>query len=64
MKKALDKEGLSPYLMTQPNGFLTPDAPVYGWLGLPEYPFGKIFYHYVCNKFIIHIFCKLSLNKL
>jgi len=39
MKNALDAEGLSPFLMTQPLGFRTPDAARYGWITLPEFPF-------------------------
>merc|ERR1719410_1097943 len=39
MKEALDKEGLSPFLMTQPLGFRTPDVGRYGWITLPEFPF-------------------------
>ena len=39
MKKALDREGLTPFLMAQPLGFRTPDAGRYGWVTLPEFPF-------------------------
>lgn len=39
MKKALDAEGLKPFLMTQPLGFRTPDAGNYGWIDLPEFPY-------------------------
>lgn len=41
MKKALDKEGLKPHLMTQPAGYHTPDAGRLGAAGLPETPFGN-----------------------
>ena len=39
MKEALDREGLTPFLMAQPLGFRTPDAGRYGWITLPEFPF-------------------------
>merc|ERR1712055_31332 len=39
MKKALDDEGLSPFLMCQPNGYRCPDAGTYGWATLPEFPY-------------------------
>jgi len=39
MKEALDREGLKPFLMTQPLGFRTPDVGRYGWITLPEFPF-------------------------
>ncbi len=42
MKEALDKEGLRPFLMMQPNGFLTPDASECGWFTIPEFPLGKL----------------------
>ena len=41
MKEALKKANLSPYLMVQPLGFLTPDAGKQGFIDLPEFPFGK-----------------------
>lgn len=40
MKEALDAEGLSPYLMSQPLGYHTPDAKKQGFIDLPEFPFG------------------------
>ena len=42
MKEALEAEGLFPHLMAQPLGFRTPDTGTYGWVSLPEFPFGKI----------------------
>ncbi|XP_050714848.1 betaine--homocysteine S-methyltransferase 1-like [Eriocheir sinensis] len=39
MKDALDAAGLSPYLMTQPNGFLCPGVGKMGYLSCPEYPY-------------------------
>jgi len=39
MKKALDAEGMTPFLMAQPLGFKTPDAARFGWITLPEFPF-------------------------
>jgi betaine-homocysteine S-methyltransferase len=41
MKEALDAEGLTPYLMSQPLGYHTPDARKQGFIDLPEFPFGK-----------------------
>ena len=43
MKTALEAEGLNPFLMCQPLGFRTPDAAGFGWVTLPEFPFGKVF---------------------
>ena len=40
MKAALDEAGLSPYLMAQPLGYRTPDVARYGWITLPEFPYG------------------------
>ncbi|KAK7071312.1 hypothetical protein SK128_028296 [Halocaridina rubra] len=39
MKRALDGAGLSPFLMTQPNGFYTTGTGKYGYLECHEYPF-------------------------
>ncbi|XP_063873392.1 betaine--homocysteine S-methyltransferase 1-like [Scylla paramamosain] len=39
MKTALDDAGLSPFLMTQPNGFFCPGAGKYGYLSCPEFPY-------------------------
>ena len=39
MKTALESEKLSPFLMTQPLGFRTPDAGNCGWIDLPEFPY-------------------------
>ena len=41
MKAALDLFNLKPYLMVQPNAFMCPDGGNYGWVNLPEFPFGK-----------------------
>lgn len=41
MKDALDAAGLSPYLMTQPNGFWCPRVGNKGYLSCPEFPYGK-----------------------
>ena len=40
MKVALEAFNLSPYLMTQPNGYRCPDCGAFGWLSLPEFPYG------------------------
>jgi len=39
MKTALDEVGLKPYLMVQPNGFKVPDAGIFGWINIPEFPY-------------------------
>jgi len=39
MKEALDADGLSPYLMAQPNGYRSPDGGPFGWVQIPEFPF-------------------------
>ncbi|CAL4088391.1 unnamed protein product, partial [Meganyctiphanes norvegica] len=39
MKDALDKAGLKPFLMTQPNGFYTTGTGKFGYMDCPEYPF-------------------------
>ncbi|XP_045110783.1 betaine--homocysteine S-methyltransferase 1-like isoform X2 [Portunus trituberculatus] len=39
MKAALNNAGLSPYLMTQPNGFMCPGAGTQGYLSCPEFPY-------------------------
>ena len=41
MKTALDYEGLTPHLMAQPLGYKTPDTARYGWVTLPEFPYGE-----------------------
>ena len=41
MKVALDAFNLSPHLMTQPNAYRCPDCGPFGWLSLPEFPYGK-----------------------
>ena len=40
MKTALEAQGLKPHLMAQPLGFRTPDAGPYGWVDIPEFPYG------------------------
>ena len=46
MKAALDKEGLSPYLMCQPIGWRCPEVEdhPHGYLALPECPLGELKY--------------------
>ena len=39
MKEGLKAAGLSPYLMCQPIGYLSPDAGKQGHIDLPEFPF-------------------------
>ena len=40
MKVALDAFNMSPHLMTQPNAYRCPDCGPFGWLSLPEFPYG------------------------
>ncbi len=42
MKAGLAREGLDPFLMMQPNGFLTPEATACGWFTVPEFPLGQL----------------------
>ena len=46
MKTALEAQGLKPHLMTQPLGFRTPDAGPYGWVDIPEFPYGILSWLY------------------
>ena len=39
MKQALEKAGLTPYLMVQPIAYFCPDAGRQGIIDLPEFPF-------------------------
>jgi len=39
MKEALENSGLNPYLMAQPNGYLSPDGGSSGWLEIDEFPY-------------------------
>ena len=41
MKQSLDASGIKTYLMAQPLGFRTPDAGPWGWIDIPEYPYGR-----------------------
>ena len=34
--------GLSPHLMAQPLGYRTPDVGRFGWVTLPEFPYGEL----------------------
>ena len=42
MKTALDAFNMSPHLMTQPNAYRCPDCGPFGWLSLPEFPYGNL----------------------
>ena len=42
MKKALKDAGYNKHIICQPIAYWTPDAGKDGYLGLPEYPFGKV----------------------
>jgi hypothetical protein len=43
IKEALEAEGLKPHLMAQPLGYRDPDAGSFGWIDIPEFPYGKYF---------------------
>jgi hypothetical protein len=49
MKEALKAEGLKPHLMAQPLGYRTPDGGHFGWIDIPEFPFGKNIYFLFIN---------------
>ena len=38
----LVSSGLSPHLMAQPLGYRTPDVGRFGWVTLPEFPYGEL----------------------
>ena len=40
MKVALDAFNMSPFLMSQTNAYRCPDCGPFGWLSLPEFPYG------------------------
>lgn len=42
MKAALQEAGLSPFLMAQPCGYHATEAGLYGYVGLQDFPYGKI----------------------
>ena len=42
MKEAVEKAGLKAHYITQPLAYHTPDASRQGFIGLPEFPYGKI----------------------
>ena len=41
--------GLSVHMMAQPLGYRTPDVGRYGWITLPEFPYGNK----ISQKFIL-----------
>ena len=41
MKDALDAADIKVHLMAQPLGYKTPDVAGYGWVTLPEFPYGN-----------------------
>ena len=54
MKEGLEKAGLKAHLMFQPLGFHCPDADQkHGYLGLPEFPFGKIDIEISCSLILL-----------
>ena len=42
IKYQLVPTGLSPHLMAQPLGYRTPDVGRFGWVTLPEFPYGEL----------------------
>jgi len=58
MKEALDAEGLKPFLMTQPNGFMCPGTGKHGYTSCPEYPFAMD--SRVCTRIDIHKYARAA----
>lgn len=58
MKVALDSAGLSPYLMTQPNGFLCPGVGKEGYLSCPEFPYALE--PRVATRFDVHRYARAA----
>ncbi|XP_066972849.1 betaine--homocysteine S-methyltransferase 1-like [Macrobrachium rosenbergii] len=58
MKLALDKAGLKPFLMAQPNGFFTTGTGKEGYLACPEYPFAME--ARTVSRFDIHKFARAA----
>lgn len=56
MKEALDKAGLNVHLMTQPLGYLTPDAKKQGFIDLKEFPFALE--PRVCTRWDMHRYAR------
>ncbi len=44
MKEGVEKAGLKAHYMVQPLAYHTPDCNCQGFIELPEFPFGKVFY--------------------
>ena len=53
MKAGLDEAGLSPYLMAQPLAYRTPDVGRFGWVTLPEFPYGRPTYISAAPKYYL-----------
>ena len=43
IQAGLQAAGLKAHLMCQPLGYRTPDGGSYGWIELPEYPYGDLY---------------------
>ena len=41
MKAGLDAFNIKPFLMAQPNAYRCPDCGPFGWLSIPEFPYGR-----------------------
>ena len=46
LEKNLEAGETMPYLMCQPVGYRTPDASTFGWVSLPDFPYGKYSNHF------------------
>ena len=51
IQAGLQAAGLKAHLMCQPLGYRTPDGGSYGWIELPEYPYGNLYNIYFKLKF-------------
>ena len=60
MKVALDAFNMSPHLMTQPNAYRCPDCGPFGWLSLPEFPYGNLRGGMSCESQLVIYFLKIA----
>jgi len=60
MKAALDAAGITVHLMSQPLGFVTPDAKKQGFIDLPEFPFALE--PRICTRWDMHAYAREAYN--
>lgn len=59
MKDALDEANLKVHLMCQPLAFNTPDVSKQGFIDLPEFPFGELYFFINVKRHFIHILLRV-----